>query len=361
MVRRQYKRNPSESFFLRTRALQRAIFQPILADSARSSGPEWLAARLGRRIHSNPMLTKRVRADLALVFCALIWGSTFVVVKNALADASVFVYIAVRFGLSAIIMAILFWRSLRELNRQAIWAGAQIGFFMLGGYGFQTAGLQYTTASKAAFITGCSVVLVPVLLALFGRGMNAWIWSGAMAAVAGLYLLTVPPEGLGALNRGDVLVFLCSIMFALHIIFVSRYVARYPFGSLAFLQVATTAVLSALLVPLLAATRLDPPRLAWTTTLLVALLLTSIGSTVMGFSFQVWAQKHTSPGHAAILLSLEPVFASLTSWFLTREHLGPRSLVGGALIFVGILLAELKGAAPAAPESPEPIAYPAKH
>jgi drug/metabolite transporter (DMT)-like permease len=321
---------------------------------------EWLAAYLARRINSNSMLTKRARADLALGFCALIWGSTFVVVKDALADASVFVYIAIRFGLASIVMAILFWRSLQQLNRSAIWAGAQIGFFMLGGYVFQTAGLQFTTPSKAAFITGCSVVLVPVLLAVFGRGINFWISSGATAALAGLYLLTVPPEGLGALNLGDVLVFICSIMFALHIIFISRYVERHAFGALAFLQVATTALLSLLLVPLFAATHLDPPRLSWTHSLVFAILLTSIGSTVMGFSYQVWAQKHTSPSHAAILLSLEPVFAAITSWLVTREHLSSRSLAGAALIFVGIMLAELKGSAPAAPESPEPITYDSK-
>jgi drug/metabolite transporter (DMT)-like permease len=304
------------------------------------------------------MPSKRVRADLALGLCALIWGSTFVLVKDALADVSVFVYIAIRFALAAAVMALLFRRSLRQLDRHAIWAGVQIGLFMLGGYVFQTAGLQFTTPSKAAFITGCSVVLVPVLLTFFGRSINFWIWSGAAAALVGLYLLTVPSEGLGALNRGDLLVFVCAIMFALHIIFVGRHVERFSVGALAFLQIATTAVLSTLLVPVFAATSLDPPRLVWTGTLIFAVLITSLGSTVMGFSFQVWAQKHTSSSHAAILLSLEPVFAAVTSWWLAHERLGSRNLAGAALIFVGILLAELKGAAPVAAESPEPTASP---
>lgn len=306
------------------------------------------------------MWNRRVRADLALVFCSLIWGSTFVVVKEALTDVSVFVYIAVRFSLAAVIMAVLFRRPLRQLKPGAIWAGAQIGFCMLGGYVFQTAGLQFTTASKAAFITGCSVVLVPIVLSVFGRGIHFWIWSGAAVALFGLYFLTVPPEGLGALNRGDVLVFLCSIMFALHIIFVGRYVERYPVGTLAFLQVATTAILSALLVPALGAIRLDPPRLTWSGSLVFAILITSIGSTVIGFSFQVWAQRHTSPSHAAILFSLEPVFAAITSWLLAHESLGSRGLLGAALILAGILLAELRGSVPAAAGSPEPAPYPAR-
>jgi drug/metabolite transporter (DMT)-like permease len=297
---------------------------------------------------------KRVRADLALTFCALIWGSTFVVVKDALADVSVFAYIAVRFGLAAVVMALLFWRDLRALRPATVWAGMQIGLF--GGYVFQTAGLQFTTPSRAAFITGSSVILVPVILAIFGRRrVNTWIWAGAGFALGGIYLLTVPAEGLGGLNRGDLLVLVCSISFALHIIFIGRHIGQHSVGALAFLQVATTALASALLLPIFAATGWDKPHLAWTKSLVFAVLVTSIGSTVIGFSFQVWAQRHTSPSHTALLVSLEPVFAALTSWLLARERLSARTLVGGALIFAAILLAELKGTAPVIAESPEPI------
>lgn len=307
------------------------------------------------------MSNKRLRADLALGFCALIWGATFVVVKDALADVSVFVYIAVRFALSAAVMGLLFRRSLRGLDRRTIWAGAQIGFFLLGGYAFQTTGLKYTTPSKAAFITGSSVVLVPVLLAVFGlRRVNAWIWAGALAAFAGLYFLTVPPEGLGALNIGDPIVFGCAVMFALHIIFISRHIEYHSPGALSFLQVATTAIVSTVAFPLLAVTHLEQPRWVWTNTLVAAVLITAIGSTVIGFSLQTWAQKYTSPSHAAILISLEPVFAAITSWLFACEHLGKRVLLGGALILVGILVAELKGPSPAVAESPEPIVRPAE-
>jgi drug/metabolite transporter (DMT)-like permease len=306
------------------------------------------------------MLSKRLRADLALAFCSLIWGSTFVVVKDALADVSVFVYIAVRFSLAAVLMAILYWRSLRQLDGRTVWAGVQIGFFMLGGYVFQTAGLKFTTPSKAAFITGSSVVLVPVFLAAFGRRrLNAWIWSGALAALVGLYFLTVPAEGLGGFNRGDPLVFVCSVMFALHIIFIGRYVGCSSVGSLAFLQVATTALASVILLSVFAAMSWEHPRIHWTWQLLFAVLITSIGSTVIGFSLQMWAQQHTSPSHTALLISLEPVFAALTSWLFVHEHLSSRILLGAILILAGILLAELKGPSPAVPESPEPLARPA--
>lgn len=302
------------------------------------------------------MPSKRLRADLALLFCALIWGATFVAVKDALADVSVAVYLAVRFALSAAVMGILFWRSLRTLNRSTIWAGVQIGLALLAGYAFQTTGLKFTTPSKAAFITGSSVVLVPLLLAAFGhRRINRWIWTGALAAFAGLYYLTVPPEGLGALNIGDPIVFGGAVMFAVHVIFISRYVERHSVGALSFLQIATTAITATLAVPLLSAAGLEHPRWVWTSSLIFAVLVTSLGSTVIGFSFQTWAQQYTSPSHTAIFISLEPVFAVLTSWLLAREHLGGRVLLGGALIFAGILIAELKGPSTTVPESPEPM------
>jgi len=305
------------------------------------------------------MPTKRLLADLALGFCALIWGTTFVVIKDALADISVIAYLALRFGLAAIVMAAIYWRALRKLTLPALSAGAQIGVFMFGGYVFQIAGLKHTTPSKAAFITGTFVVFVPILLALFGRRRIAiWIWLGAAAAFAGLYFLTVSSQGFGALNRGDPIVFVCAIMFALHMIFIGRYVGRHSVAALSFLQVLTTAMLSAALLLLAKTTGWEHPRVAWTGYLVFAILLTALGATVLGFSLQTWAQQYASPSHAAILVSLEPVFAALTSLVFARERLGARALTGAALILAGVLLAELKGGASAASDSLVPISRP---
>src|SRR6202050_3805748 len=305
------------------------------------------------------MLSKRLRADLALGFCALIWCATFVAVKDALADVSVIVYIAVRFALAAVVMAIFFRHSLRGITGKALWAGAQIGLCMFTAYVFQTAGLKFTTPSKAAFITGSSVVIVTLLLAVVGRRkINMCIWSGALGALVGLYFLTVPPKGFNGLNRGNPIVFGCAVMFAVHMILISRHVEHHSVGALAVAQVATSAILATVALPFLAITGLEPPRLVWTGNLIFAVLVTAIGSTAIGFSFQTWAQQYASPSHTAILISLEPVFAAITSWFLARAHLGPRVLLGAALIFAGILLAELIGATPIAPESPEPEIHP---
>jgi drug/metabolite transporter (DMT)-like permease len=290
------------------------------------------------------MHSKRLRADLALALCALIWGATFVVIKNALADVSVIAYLAVRFGLAAIVMAIIYWRAVRVLTWRAVWAGAQIGMFMFGGYMFQITGLRWTTPSKAGFVTGLYVVFVPILLAIFGkRRISLWIWAGAVAALAGLYFLSVPSEGLRGLNHGDPIVFGCAVMFAFHMIFISRYVQHYSVAALSFLQVATTAVLATILVPIAAAAGWEQPRLVWTGYVIFAVIMTAIGATVICFSLQTWAQKHTSASRAAILLTLEPVFAAVTSVTIGGEHIGVRMLGGAALIFGGIVLAEWKG------------------
>jgi drug/metabolite transporter (DMT)-like permease len=302
-------------------------------------------------------MSKRLLADFALGFASLIWGATFLLVKDALADISVFAFIAVRFAIAASVMAVIFWPSIRKMNVRTIWSGAQIGFCMFGGYIFQTTGIKYTTPTKAAFITGMCVVLVPLLLAVFTRRrITRWVWAGVIAAMVGLYFLTIPPEGFGGLNRGDPLVFACAVMFALHIILIGRYVGEHSVGALAFLQVATTAVLSAIFLPIVAVTGWEQPRIHWSHQLIAAILITAIGSTVIGFSFQTWAQQHTSPSHTAIIVSLEPVFAALTSWIWAHEHFGMRTLAGAALILAGILIAELFGPAPIAAESPEPIA-----
>src|SRR5271163_5129273 len=172
----------------------------------------------------NEAKTKSLRADLSLAFCSLLWGVTFVVVKNALDYSSVFIFLAVRFTLAGFFMVAFRPRVLLQLDREELFAGMRLGFFMFAGYAFETAGLQYTTATNSGFVTGSSVVLVPLLLAVFwGRTLTKWIYGGAFAALIGLYLLTVPAEGLRYLNRGDVLTFIGSGFYAVHIILVGEY------------------------------------------------------------------------------------------------------------------------------------------
>jgi len=298
---------------------------------------------------------RKLKADLLLICCTLIWGATFVLVKDALASASVFVFLALRFLLATVVLILMYGRELRKVGAGGFRAGALIGCCMFGGYAFQTAGLALTTPSKAAFITGFFVVLVPVLLAFFGsRSVPLWVWFGALSAFAGLYFLAVPPSGLAALNRGDLLVLGCALMFALHVISIGHYSTRYSTGALTLIQVALTALFTILCVPLFAWMGAEQPRVVWTRGLILAVVATGIFATALAFSVQVWAQQYTSAHHAAIIFTLEPVFAGLTSFAFYHERLGARSLAGAALILGGILIAELLGPAPAAESSVPP-------
>ena len=300
-------------------------------------------------------MPRKLKADLLLICCTLIWGATFVLVKDALASASVFVFLALRFLLATVVLILMYGRELRKVGAGGFRAGALIGCCMFGGYAFQTAGLALTTPSKAAFITGFFVVLVPVLLAFFGsRSVPLWVWFGALSAFAGLYFLAVPPSGLAALNRGDLLVLACALLFALHVISIGHYSTRYSTGALTLIQVALTALFTILCVPLFAWMGAEQPRVVWTRGLILAVVATGIFATALAFSVQVWAQQYTSAHHAAIIFTLEPVFAGLTSFAFYHERLGARSLAGAALILGGILIAELLGPAPAAESSVPP-------
>ena len=160
-------------------------------------------------------------------------------------------------------------------------------------------------------------------------------------AAAGLYFLTVPVTGLGDLNWGDVLTFGCAITYALHIIAIGHFAPRHPGNMFVFLQVAATALLSSIAIPLAARAGWEAPRLILSSGLIWAVLTTAILATVGTISVQVWVQRNTDSSHVALLLTLEPVFAGLTSYFFAGERLGPRALLGAAMILFGIFLAEL--------------------
>jgi drug/metabolite transporter (DMT)-like permease len=297
-------------------------------------------------------MKRRLQADLSLAFCSLIWGATFVVVKDALSDASVFVFLLLRFVLATGLLALIYRAAVRRLDRSAMAAGAIIGWFMFSGYALQTIGLRFTTPSKAAFITGSSVVMVPVRHGVMGRRRaGAWVWAGAVAALVGLYYITVPAAGFGALNKGDMWVLGSSVIWACHIIVVGHYSPRHSVGALTFTQVAVSAGFTALFLPLLSVSGLETPRLALTGGLIAAVLITALGATAIAFSLQVWAQRFTTPAHVAIFFSLEPVFAALTSYVFYGERFTGRTFAGAALVLAGIVMAELKGPAPAAPEA----------
>ena len=297
---------------------------------------------------------KRLQADLGLMFCTILWGSTFVVVKNSLDHSSVFLFLALRFSLAGLLMAAWRPRVFSTIEREEVFAGLRLGFFMFAGYAFQTAGLQYTSASNSGFVTGSSVVLVPLLFGIFwGHKLTGWVYAGALAAGFGLYYLTIPAAGVAHLNRGDVLTFVAAASYAVHIILVSEYTKQHSASALSVLQVIACAGMAWIMTGIAAAIRWQPIRFEPGWSLLVGIVVCAVLATAVAFSIQLWAQQYTTPGHAAILFTLEPVFAVLTSYIFLGERLAGRAIFGAGFVLAGILIAELLGPA-AAPESAEP-------
>jgi drug/metabolite transporter (DMT)-like permease len=270
-----------------------------------------------------------------LILMNVVWGCTFVVVKDALGDGDTFSFLALRFCIGALTLSAFVWR--RMLARATLLRGAGLGVFLFLGFSLQTMGLESTTPSRSAFITGTYVVLVPVLGWLFfRRAPRLSSWVGVGMATAGLYTLTGASLEDG-LSLGDVLTFGCALAYGLHILFTERTVSKADVVPLVAVQLWVVALLSALCLPVLGA------RVRWTPAFLGAVLFCGVVASALTLSMQVWAQARTTSVRVALICCMEPVFAAVYSAALGYERLGPRDWVGGGLIVVGVGVAEVSG------------------
>jgi drug/metabolite transporter (DMT)-like permease len=276
------------------------------------------------------------RADLALAAVTVIWGSTFVMVKRALDDCSALLYVAIRFLIGTLVIAWVFRRHW-SLRTGPAPGGILAGICLFGGYAFQTAGLNLTTPSKAAFLTGLAVVVVPLLNSVVYRVYPHISEAiGVVIATIGMGLMTLQGN-VGGMARGDILVILCALSFAAHIVVLGHYSRQAPFEALAVWQLGTTAALALGSFWWMEKPFFHPSPFLWT-----ALLVSSLLSTALAFTVQAWAQQVTSATRAALIFALEPVVAWAVSYVVVGEILPPRSILGAILILAGILLAELK-------------------
>jgi len=293
----------------------------------------------------------KLRAYLLMTFVVAVWGSTFVVVKGALNDASPAAFNLARMTLAFAVLAAAYHRFWGGIRLRQVGAGALVGLCLAAGYQFQTIGLVRTTPSKSAFITGLVVVLVPLMSSIPGLrppGARLPRWNaflGAVLAFAGILLLTAPPKAggglsvlpdLSSINIGDVLTFGCAVGFAFHCIALGHASPRIGFQRLALLQVGFCAVFMALSLPVI-----ERPHILWTPRLLIALAVAAVLATAAAFSIQSWAQSILPSTHTALIMTLEPVFAWITSFLFAGERLGVVPSCGAVLILSGIALTEL--------------------
>lgn len=280
------------------------------------------------------------QADALLLTVAWIWGSTFVLVKQTVLRFPVYAFLALRFALAAAILFLLFGRRLRLLRPRMVGAGIAIGLLLFGGYAFQTVGLQYTTASKAGFITGLSVVIVPFLSALWlKRVPERQVLLGVALSIIGLALLTLERDL--TLARGDLIVLGCAFCFALHITAVSLFAPQTDALALTTVQISAVALFSSLAALTTANWKWPIPNRVFQ-----AAVFTGVLATTLAFAIQNNVQTRTTATHTALIFATEPVFAALSGYFLAGERLTKTGLVGCGLILLGMICAEWPSSSP---------------
>ncbi len=270
---------------------------------------------------------------LALLAVTAVWGSTFIVVKDAIGRMPVTDFLTWRFTLAAVAMLVVRPRSVAALGPRGRRAGLVLGVALGSGYLLQTLGLQTTSALVSGFLTGMFVVLTPLGAAVLLReppGRAAW---GAVGlATVGLALLSL--KGL-SIEGGELLTLGCAAAFALHIVGLGRWAPSFNAYGLAVVQLLTTAALCGV-VAIPGGLVVPPDAGVWG-----ALALTALAATAVAFVVQTWAQAHLAPTKAAVVMSMEPVFSGLFAVGIAHEALGPRTFVGAVLVLGAMLLTEI--------------------
>lgn len=290
------------------------------------------------------MSSPSLKANLLLLVTAVIWGAAFVAQRVGMEHVGPFTYNGIRFALGALALVPLMRRSEGLLPPPAyaaqptlgtyIRGGALAGVVLFAGATLQQVGLVYTTAGKAGFITGLYVVMVPLLGLCFKRRTGLGAWLGAILASVGLYLLSVT-ESL-SMEFGDLLVLIGALFWAGHVLVIGWFSPRMNPVKLAAAQFAACSVLS-----LAVALCVETITVAGLTGGAGAILYGGLLSVGVAYTLQVVAQREAEPAHAAIILSLEAVFAALAGWAFLAETLSTRGLIGCGLMLAGMLLSQL--------------------
>lgn len=280
-------------------------------------------------------MTKQIKADLSLLFVTVGWGASFMLTKNALTHLETYNFLAIRFFIAFVFSAIIFRKQMLKIDKKTLWSGIGVGIVLYISYAFQTVGLNYTTASKSAFITGFSVVLVPVFSTLLLKNkLDVKSCISVLMAFVGLAFLTLN-KSITNINFGDLLTFLCAIVIAFYIILVGKYAQKVESIAFANIQIGVVCVLS-----LVTSLITEKPVITTDAKSWVSIIILSVVCTSGAFIIQMIAQKYTSPTHAALILTGEPVFAGIFGYIFIHEVLGIKGVFGGVLILSGMLMSE---------------------
>lgn len=280
----------------------------------------------------------RLRIDGLLLVVTMIWGSTFLVTKYAIHFVGLFTYLGYNFGIGALTLALLFRRRLRHLSGSELRSGIILGLLLFSGYALQTLGLQFTITSKAGFITGLYIPLVPLFsIVLLRQRLSLEAGLGFALSLLGLTLLSINKDFNLSFGLGEALILGCAVAFALHIVCISKFVTGADALNLAIVQLATTSALS-LMTALLTHEGLLLPASApiWGAVLFMGVV--DIGFCMGAMN---WAQQYISSSHAALIYACEPVWAGIFGT-LAGQTLSGLAWIGGACICLGMIMSEVR-------------------
>jgi len=288
---------------------------------------------------------KTLQSDGLLLITAVIWGSAFVAQRVGMDYIGPFTYNGIRFALGALsLVPLMIYQQKTGFQlpdpsdlltpKSMINSGIITGVVLFAGASLQQVGLVYTTAGKAGFITGLYVVIVPILGVLIGQRSALGTWGGALLAAIGLYFLSVTESF--TIVFGDLLEIIGAFFWSIHVLLLASYSNKIGPIRLAFAQFVICSILS-----LITAVIFEVISITGILDATVPILYGGLCSVGIAYTLQVVAQRYAHPAHAAILLSLETVFAALCGWIILGEILSPRALIGCSLMFAGMLFSQL--------------------
>ena len=292
---------------------------------------------------------KKYLPETLLMVNTLIWGVTFVIVKSALTDISPLLFISIRFLFATLILIPFAFKFFKKVNKKTLLGGVLLGFLYFAGFSTQTIGLNYTSATKSAFITGTFIIFTPLFQILIQKKTPAkGVSIGVILAIIGLIFLTSKENSLIAVfteinesfNIGDLLTLLCAVFFSLYIVYLDIISKESDYKPLVFLQISITGICGLLFSLLFTVWEVEKIQFNFSNNLLFAIIYTSVFATVITTTLQTKYQKFVTPSVAGIILSFEPIFAALFAFFMLSEKISNFGLIGCLLIFCGLLVSE---------------------
>lgn len=281
-------------------------------------------------------MSKQLKADMALLLVTIGWGASFLLTKSSLSQLSTFNFLAIRFSVAFILSLIIFFKKIISVDKNTIKYGIILGIVAYATYALQTIGLNYTTASKSAFITGFNVILVPIFSTLLMKKVpDKKVFFSVFIAFIGLGLLTLN-KNMAGINIGDIYTFICAIICAIYILLIGKYTVKCDSVGLAIIQIGVCAMLS-----LITSLSFENPIVPTSYNVWINIIILSVVCTLGAFIVQSVAQRFTSPTHTALIFTAEPVFAAIFGYIIFGEMLSSQGLIGAILILIGMIITEV--------------------